>query len=1019
MKGEYLIIVSLILAILTIGAVSASEDIALENVTATDDGASIDEVTLQEVGTDELIGNDDYVIEDFDALQTKIQQAGEGSEIELDRDYEYNSGFTVDGIVIDKNIIIDGKGHKIDAKGQSRIFNISGNGAVTRIVLKNITFLNGKSQQGGAIHSTVAIQISDCNFVNNNATYYFGGGAIYSEGNSLISDCAFENNSAEQYGGAIYSKGLECNISNCRFVNDTSKWGGAIHYTAAGNFTVQDSSFVNCYALNSGGAFSCRDGVCVIASGCSFINCSSGTADGGAVYSRMLDNKFSNCSFEGNFAKKGKGGAIALVEDSKNCVVTGCLFVNNTSILSYGCAIYCYKSNCAVYNSSFINHTGPINGGGGTIRLSGRQNSGVIFNCSFIGNSGLNGAAISTEDVNCNVSKCIFVNNTSDKAIIYYQPSSGYKLTVNNNIFLNNNGKAIGFSSSDSVSNTDYNWFGHNASNYDVNPELPNCKIWLFLNATANPDTLAISGLSHITFKLYGYDSVSGNILEYDNGLLKPINLTIAATNGDADDTAGLGDQIEYTATSGGTGSVTATVENAACTINLKIKIDPNLVVNPSEIYFCDDAFISIDYNHTAKGKVNVTLRGKNANYTIVDRDISYSISLGRILPGEYNVTVAYSGDDNFVNASANSTLKVKPAVTRISSKNVEIIYGSDSYLVATLEDYLSNPIAGAIIAVSLNGIENYTTDENGTIKVPLKGVDAGNYTAELAFNGNYLYEASDKTVEITINRANSTIVLDNVELDWGSSTNVAVMTEGATGITAKIGNESAAVNNYTIVIPLLAVGNYTLTVATIPDANHLAVNKTVTITVNKLKTQLTANAVTATYNVNRNLVVTLKDSNGNALSGVKLTLNLNGVKTYATDKNGQIKVNVAKLVPKTYTAKVTFAGDDNRTGSSVNVKVTVKKAKLTIVAKKKTFKRTKKVKKYDITLKSGKNTIKKVKVTLKVKGKTYSAKTNNKGKAVFKIKNLKKKGTYKAKITFKGNKYYNKATKTVKIKIK
>ena len=60
-----------------------------------------------------------------------------------------------------------------------------------------------------------------------------------------------------------------------------------------------------------------------------------------------------------------------------------------------------------------------------------------------------------------------------------------------------------------------------------------------------------------------------------------------------------------------------------------------------------------------------------------------------------------------------------------------------------------------------------------------------------------------------------------------------------------------------------------------------------------------------------------------------------------------------------------------------------------------------------------------KVKLTLKVKGKTYKATTNAKGKAVFKIKKLTKKGTFKAKVKFAGNTYYNAVTKTVKIKIK
>ena len=62
---------------------------------------------------------------------------------------------------------------------------------------------------------------------------------------------------------------------------------------------------------------------------------------------------------------------------------------------------------------------------------------------------------------------------------------------------------------------------------------------------------------------------------------------------------------------------------------------------------------------------------------------------------------------------------------------------------------------------------------------------------------------------------------------------------------------------------------------------------------------------------------------------------------------------------------------------------------------------------------------MKKVKVTLKVNKKTFTAKTNKKGVATFKIKNLKKKGKFTAVIKFAGDKYYNKLTKKVKIKVK
>ena len=191
------------------------------------------------------------------------------------------------------------------------------------------------------------------------------------------------------------------------------------------------------------------------------------------------------------------------------------------------------------------------------------------------------------------------------------------------------------------------------------------------------------------------------------------------------------------------------------------------------------------------------------------------------------------------------------------------------------------------------------------------------------------------------------------------------------------------------------------------------------TVTVDKLKTELMGNSVTATYNVKKNLVITLKDSNGNPVRGAKITVVLKGSKTYTTDKNGQVKVPVAKLLPKSYVAKITFNGDTDHFKSTKSVKVKVKKAKSKLTAKKKSFRKSLKVKKYTVTLKTGKNPVKKVKVTLKIGKKTYTAKTNSKGKATFKIKKLSKKGTYKSKVTFKGNKYYKKVTKTVKIKIK
>lgn len=80
---------------------------------------------------------------------------------------------------------------------------------------------------------------------------------------------------------------------------------------------------------------------------------------------------------------------------------------------------------------------------------------------------------------------------------------------------------------------------------------------------------------------------------------------------------------------------------------------------------------------------------------------------------------------------------------------------------------------------------------------------------------------------------------------------------------------------------------------------------------------------------------------------------------------------------------------------------------KITAV-KKKTFKVKKKIKKYTVKLTLNNKPLNKAVIKLKIKGKTYTVKTNKKGIGTFKIKNLNKKGKYKGIITFPTTKYYN-----------
>ena len=316
----------------------------------------------------------------------------------------------------------------------------------------------------------------------------------------------------------------------------------------------------------------------------------------------------------------------------------------------------------------------------------------------------------------------------------------------------------------------------------------------------------------------------------------------------------------------------------------------------------------------------------------------------------------------------------------------------------------------------------------------------AGNYTANLIITYPKL-DPKPTNITLTINKATPKIEVTANESTYPDDVIVNVKTDVSGEYMVTAGDKTQMVTLEAnvakdITFTGLAANEtgYIINVTNMDIENCTkAFNDTAKAILHKATTKITAAGITATYNINKDLVITLTDSKGNPITGEKITVSLNGIKTYTTDKNGQIKVTTKGLTPKTYTAVITFDGNTNYTKTTKNVKVTVKKAKAKIIAKKKTYKAKKKTKKFTITLKDNKGkAIKNAKVTLKAikikktsKNKTkktgkkniLKAKTNKKGKATFKIN--RNKGKYQVIIKYKGNKYYTPVTKKVKITIK
>ena len=117
--------------------------------------------------------------------------------------------FNKSGIVINKDLKIDGHGYTIDAKGQSRIFIIESG----KVVIRNINFLNANATDGGAIYGQCTLE--NCNFINNTASG--NGGAVYG---ATVKLCTFSHNTASGNGGAIY--GTNATQFNSGSINGTT-----------------------------------------------------------------------------------------------------------------------------------------------------------------------------------------------------------------------------------------------------------------------------------------------------------------------------------------------------------------------------------------------------------------------------------------------------------------------------------------------------------------------------------------------------------------------------------------------------------------------------------------------------------------------------------------------------------------------------------------------------------------------------------------------------------------------------
>ncbi|MBO4516142.1 hypothetical protein J5751_01595 [bacterium] len=158
------------------------------------------------------------------------------------------------GIKLDvDDIVIDGNGHFICSRLETRIFYCTGK----NITIKNVMLRGGNARRGGAIYNKGSLNIVNVLFKSNSS--YGVGGAVYNNGNLNIENSSFYDNDAysDSFGGAIYNKG-SLDILNTSFEKNNAEGLGGVIYNS-GELSISKSSITNNIKTGSGGVIANSD----------------------------------------------------------------------------------------------------------------------------------------------------------------------------------------------------------------------------------------------------------------------------------------------------------------------------------------------------------------------------------------------------------------------------------------------------------------------------------------------------------------------------------------------------------------------------------------------------------------------------------------------------------------------------------------------------------------------------------------------------------------------------------------
>ena len=860
--------------------------------------------------------------------------------------YNYGIGFVVGNSTFANNT----------AEDAGAVYNEGDNS-----VVGNSTFANNTAEDAGAVYNKGDNSVvGNSTFVNNTATSI--GGAIINNGKLVVDNSAFEDNAANYYGGAIFNwddlqvtnsafDGNDILVRNIRAMDNVDHGGAAIYNWKNGKLDISKSNFTNniknykngdrlvgavatigdatisdSYFVNNsgrwGGALSVMGGEFSIATnfididGTKFVNNSA--LYGGAMFVWGSNYSISNSVFDNNSAF-GKGNMTpnnnnggALVVTQGNIPISGTIinsnFTNNKA--QYGGAAWINEGTVDISNSNFINNTATVEAGAIGFEPAYTKITATVYGTNFINNTaGVDGGAIYSNG-DLRISDSDFDNNKAQKADIIYSNINGL-LSINGNNYSNyteNKAPIINLAGIETIS-SDGGVIITVLDNKTVNVCYGDV---VTLHAIITVDGVLVAN-QDLSFSVYNGEDV---VVCKANSLL----------NGSYVATYKINDVINKT--------VSIVYDGPEVHINTGIlnvsKANPDLTVGALNITVGDLEIITVTGPKDATGLITLTLNGIDYILPIYNGEAKFYFQ--DLAYGTYDVSASYSGDNHYVAAENSTVFKVDKVLANLNIHVEDITFGENGLVIITLP----SDIDGSIVTVNVNGKVYPVTVENGFAKLPLRELNAGDYTISAVFAGNDKYLPGVSNALLTVSKADSAlnVLISDVGYDGVFNINVALTGVDAIGLN---GNVIVTVNNKdysvnivngkgTAVGVKLAAGTYDFTAAWAGNDNYNAVGDSGKFSVAKVDSII--DVAVSDIKVGEDAVISVKllsDATGS------VTVTVNGKDYTETVVNGVANVKVADLKAGTYDVAVKYSGDNNYNAAVATSSFTVSKVDSTM----------------------------------------------------------------------------------------